>query len=99
MSVLAKWYPAVVVWLLQEEVGTNRMERAAHRMQALLTNVRQRRWEWQENRRDAWVPGFFKYQTAFVATLDVRTAFDVATPSVVSRILTCMGGGSVLWRR
>ena len=40
--------------------------------------------------RDAWVPGFLKYQTAFVASLNVRTAFDVAKPSVVSTILTCM---------
>ena len=44
----------------------------------------------QEDQRDAWVPGFFKYQTAFVARLDVKTAFDVAKPSVVSRLLTHM---------
>ena len=33
---------------------------------------------------------FLKSHTAFVASLDVRTAFDVAKPSVVSRIPTCM---------
>ena len=60
-------------------------------MQALLTNILQRYWKRQEDRRDAWVLGFFKYRTAFVASLDVRTALDVAKPSVVSRILACMG--------
>ena len=32
-----------------------------------------------------------RYNTAFVASLDVKTAFDVAKPSVVSRILTLIG--------
>ena len=48
------------------------------------------RWEWQEDRRDAWVPGFFKYQTALVASLDVRSALDVEKPSVVKD--TCIHG-------
>ena len=52
-------------------------------MQALLTNLLQRCWEWQEDRRDACVPRFFKCQTACVASLDVPTAFDVDTPSMV----------------
>ena len=34
--------------------------------------------------------GFLKSHIACVASLDVRTAFDVAKPSVVSRIPTCM---------
>ena len=34
--------------------------------------------------------GFLKSHTAFVDSLDVRTAFDLAKPSVVSRIPTCM---------
>ena len=47
-------------------------------MRASLTNILQSHWEWQDDRRDAWVLGFFKYQTAFVASLDVKAAFDVA---------------------
>ena len=33
---------------------------------------------------------FFNYQTTFLASLRVRTAIDVAKPSVVSRVLTSM---------
>ena len=53
-------------------------------MQAFLTNMLQRHLDWQDNRRICmvfWV--FFKYQTASVTRLDVRTAVDVAKSSVV----------------
>ena len=36
-------------------------------------------------------PGRNRYNTAFVASLDVKTAFDVAKPSMVSKILTLTG--------
>ena len=58
-------------------------------MQA-LTSILRRHWEWQEDRRCAWVPGFFRYKTAFLASLDVKTAFDVAKPAVISKALTNM---------
>ena len=57
-------------------VGAER-EVVCEHMQALLTYILQRHWQWQEEPRDAWVPGF-KDQTPFVASLHVRTAFDVA---------------------
>ena len=44
----------------------------------------------KEHRRDALVLGLFKYQTAFVAGSDVRTALHVAKCSVMCKILTCM---------
>ena len=59
--------------------------------QAWLTNILQRHWEWQEDRRTDLGPGFYRYNTAFVASLDVKTSFDVAKPSVVSRILSLTG--------
>ena len=36
-------------------------------------------------------PGMFKYKTMFMASLDVKTAFDVAKPLVVSKILSLIG--------
>ena len=60
-------------------------------MQALVTNIFQRHWEWQEDRRVDLQPGRFRYNTAFMASLDVKTAFDVARPAVVSKILTLTG--------
>ena len=55
-------------------------EGAAHwgRMTGELPNILQRRREWQEDRREDWFPGFFQYQTTFLTSLDVQTAFDVA---------------------
>ena len=42
------------------------------------------------------VRGIFKFQTAFVAGLDVKTAFDVAKRSKVSRILVTASSSSFL---
>ena len=55
--------------------GAERSVNCAH-LQALLSNTQQRHWEWQENRRTDWVPLFFRYRTAFMASLDVKTGFD-----------------------
>ena len=104
MSVLAEWYAAVMVGLLQEEPepiewkGIDcRLEKKGRsnceHMQALLTTLLQRHSERQENQRDAGVPGFFKCQTAFMG---VWTVFHVTKSSVVSGILTCMAHGHVV---
>ena len=71
-------------------VGAERGVNSEH-MQALLTNKLQRHWEWPEDRRTDLQPEFYRYNTAFMATLDVKTAFDVAKPSVVSKMLTLTG--------
>ena len=68
------------------ETGVN-----CEHMQALLTNIFQRRWVWQKDRRTDLQPGFIRYNTAFMASLDVKTAFDVAKPSMVSKIRTLTG--------
>ena len=71
-------------------VGAERGVNCEH-MQALVTNIFQRHWEWQEDRRVDLQPGRFRYNTAFMASLDVKKAFDVAKPSVVPKILTLTG--------
>ena len=68
-------------------VGAERGVNCEH-MQALVTNIFQRHWALQEDSRTDLQPGLYRYNTAFVASLDVKTAFDVAKPSVVSSILT-----------
>ena len=94
LSVFSEWYTAVLVDLLHEEkewrklhVGAERGVNCEH-MQTLVTNIFQRHWEWQEDKRADLQPGMYRYNTAFMASLDVKTAFDVAKPSVVSKILT-----------
>ena len=62
MSVLAKWCAALVVGLQHEElepIESKQLHVEAERgincehMQAVLTNIPQRHWEWQEDGRDA----------------------------------------------
>ena len=89
MVVLLHEEPEPTEWK-ELHVGAGRSINSEH-MQALLAKMLQRHWECQEDRRVEWVLGFCKNKTAFVASLDVRTAFDVAKPSVVSRILACTG--------
>ena len=60
-------------------------------MQAFVTNIFQRHWEWQEDRRIDLQPEGFRKNTAFMESLDVKTTFDVAKPSVVPKILTWTG--------
>ena len=76
--------------LHEENVEAERGVNCEH-MQTLVTKKFQRHWEWQEDRRTDLQPGFYRYNMAFMASLDVKTAFDVAKLSVVSRILTLTG--------
>ena len=76
--VFSKWYTTVLVDLLHEEkepiewmslhVGAERGVNCEH-MQGLLTNLLQKHWEWQENRRKDLEPGKFKYKTMYMASL------------------------------
>ena len=60
-------------------------------VQALVTNIIQRHWEWQEDRRVDLQPGRFIYHTAFTASLDEKTSFGEARPAVFLKILTLTG--------
>ena len=96
LSVFSKWYTTVLVDMLHDEkepsewkklhVGAERGVNCEH-MQVLVTNI----WEWQEDRRVDLQPGRYRYHTALMASLDVKTAFDVAKPALVSKVLTLTG--------
>ena len=100
LGVFSKWCATVLVDMLHEDkepsewkrlhVGAERGVNCEH-MQALVTNIFQRHWEWPEDRRADLRPGQIRYNTAFMASSDVKTAFDVARPAVVSKILTLTG--------
>ena len=80
-------------FFLTRKAGRGGRERSQLRTHASPSYkyIFQRHWEWQEDRRTDLQPGFYRYNTVFMASLDVKTAFDVAEPSVVSRILTLTG--------
>ena len=95
LGVFSKWFTTVLVDMLHENkepsewkrlhVGAERRVKCEH-TQGLVTNIFQRHWEWQEDRRTDLQAGLYRYNTAFLASLDVKTAFDVAKPAVVSKI-------------
>ena len=107
LSLFTKWYTTVLVDLLHEEresiewkslhVGAERGVNCEH-VQALLTYTLQRHWEWQEDRWTDLEPGFYRYSTAFMASWDVKAAFDQALSgiedSLPDRSPWTRGGGS-----
>ena len=76
LSVFSTWYTTVLVDLLHEEqepiewsslhVGAERGVNCEN-LQALLTNILQRSWEWPGRSRTDLEPGFFRNKTAFIA--------------------------------
>ena len=99
LSVFSKCYTTVLVDMLHDEKEPSewknfhvRAERVnCEHMQALVTNIFQRHWEWQEDRRVDLQPGRYRYHTVLMPSLDVKTAFDVAESSMASQILSLTG--------
>ena len=85
LSLFSEWYATVLVDLLLEEKKPVEMEEFARgsRERRLRTHAIPsytyipETWEWQEDRRTDLQPGFYRKNTAFMASLDVKTAFDV----------------------
>ena len=60
-------------------------------MQSLVTNLLQKHWVWHEITEELYVPGPFKYSTTYVASLHVKTAFNV-TALGSGGVSSCMDG-------
>ena len=56
-------------------------------LQEMLTNLLQKHWEWQENREPMKKHGSVVRPTMFVASLDIKTAFEDAPPQHVAKIM------------
>ena len=66
-------------------VGLERGVECDH-FQALVTNPSQTHREWQENWKETGWHGAHRYKTWYLASLDVKTAFDVAKPGFVAEL-------------
>ena len=55
-------------------------------LQEMLTNLLQKHWEWQENREPMTKHGSVVRPTMFVASVDIKTAFEDARPQHVAKI-------------
>ena len=52
-----------------------------------MTNLVQKHWEWQEDRRPMMRHGSVKRPTMYLANMDIKTAFDVARPKHIERMI------------
>ena len=55
--------------------------------QVLTTNLLQKQWEWQEERNPVMKHGTVVRPTMYMASVDIKTAFDEAKPKHVAKIL------------
>ena len=55
--------------------------------QVMMTNLLQKHWEWREDRRPMIKHGVVKRPTMYLASLDIKTAFDVARQKGIARIM------------
>ena len=90
---MAECYSSVIVLLLNnttEPKGWGRLHVGAERgphcehFQVLMTNLLEKHWKWQENRKEAELHGTHRDKTLYLASLDVKTAFGVATAGVIA---------------
>ena len=58
-------------------------------LQVMMTNSLQKRWEWQEARNHILRHGSVVRPTMYLASLDIKTAFNEAKPKHVAQILDC----------
>ena len=52
-----------------------------------MTQLLQKHWEWQEDRRPMMRPGSVVRPTMYLASMDIKTAFDVARPKHTAKIM------------
>ena len=88
-SVMSKWYASCIILLLENEkelvkwkvlhVGGMDGTSCQH-LQILATNSLQKHWEWQEERIPVMKHCTVARPTVYLASLDIKTAFDEAKP-------------------
>ena len=74
-----------VRWLLLLVGGLNNI--SCQDLQVMIANLLQKHWEWQENRERMKKHGCVARPTLFLASLDIKTAFDDAKPKHVANIM------------
>ena len=85
-SVMSKWYASCILLRLEKEKRARKMEESANwcqHLQAMVTNLPQKHWEWQEEKNPVMRHGTVVRPTMCMASLDIKTAFDEAKPKHV----------------
>ena len=88
-SVMSKWYATCLIQLLEKEKepeawkdllvgGINGI--SCQHLQVMMTLLLQKHWVWQEDREKGTQQGSERIPTEFLASMDIRTTFDIARP-------------------
>ena len=94
--VMSKWYASCILLRLENEKEPEKWKKlhigeldgiSCQHLQVIMTNVIQKHWEWQEERNLVMKHGTVTRPTQYLASLDIKTAFDEARPKHVAKIM------------
>ena len=93
---MSKWYASCILLRLEKEKEPEKWKtlhvggvdgRSCQHLQVMMTNVVQKHWEWHEERNPVMKHGTVVRPTLYLASLDIKTAFDEARPKHVAKIM------------
>ena len=93
---MSKWYTTCTILSLQREREPEGWKQrqvrgiegsSCQHLQVLMTQLLQKHWEWQEDRRKNVWHGSEKRPTMHIASMDIKTASDMARPKRTARIM------------
>ena len=95
-SVMSKWYATCTLLRLEKEKQSEKWKNlhvggvdgiSCQHLQVMVTNLPQKHWERQEERNPVMRHGTVVRLTMYLASLDIKTAFDEAKPKHVAEIM------------
>ena len=94
--VMSKWYASCIVIRLEKEQEPESWKKlhvggiigiSGRHLQVMMTNLLQKRWEWQGDRTPMLRHGSVVRSTCNFASMGIKTAFDDARPRHVAKIM------------
>ena len=95
-SVMSKCYASCIFLCLEKEKEPGKWNNlqtggeegtSCQHLQVMVTNLIQKHWEWQEEGNLVMKHGTVVRPTMYMASLDIKTAFDEAKPKHVAKIM------------
>ena len=86
---MSKWYASCVILRLEKEKEPESWKRlqvggddgiSCQHLQVMMTNLLQKHWEWKEEKTPMLKHGSVVRPTMYLASMDIKTAFDEARP-------------------
>ena len=95
-SVMSKWYASCIILRLEKEKQPEKWKNlhvggvdgmSCQHMHEMVTNLLQKHWEWKEEKNPVMKHGTVVKPTMYLASLDIKTAFDEAEPKHAAKIM------------